>query len=95
MARTLEIPDSPTLKVVTLDASTTIEGEKIKEEFEASLPPSLADAVALEGEKEVFRRYINALVIDKQGEKRREIAARYGQGEERKRGKYLSELGIV
>lgn len=95
MARTLEIPDTPQLKTITLEASTKVDDEKVQEEFETAVPPTLADAVAFEGEKGVFRRYINSLVVERQGEKRREIAANAGAGVERKRGKYLQELGVL
>lgn len=98
MPRTLEIPDSPTLVTCAgdraIEVSTTVDGKKFEETFEAKLPKSLADAVSMEGEKEVFRRYLNAYVVFLQGQKRNEIAAREGQKETRKKAKYLEELGL-
>lgn len=90
----LNIPDTATLKQVELKAATG-KGEARKEiPFQAKLPASLADAIAQEGEKEVFKRYINSLVISLQAEKRNEIAAPEGDGKGRKRASYLEELGI-
>ena len=81
-------------KTVTIEVSTTIDGEKVSEPFQTDLPCSLGDAVALEGEKEVFKRFINALVIYKQGQKRQEIAAARGEGKTRVKAKYLEDLGL-
>ena len=98
MPRTLEIPDSPNMVVCAgeraIEVSTTIDGEKVEETFEAKLPRTLADAIAFEGEKEVFDRYIRAFVIFLQGQKRAEIAARKGDKAPRRKAKYLEELGL-
>lgn len=91
---TINVPEKPNLADVTLTASTGSGDDKKEEEFPAQLPRTLADAVALEGEKDVFKRYINAYVINLQGQKRAELQAKGEGGKERKRAKYLEELGL-
>lgn len=93
---TFDVPDKASARTmtVTLEASTKgPDGQPLKEEFQAELPHRLPDAIALEGADEVFRRYVNSKVIDLQGEKRRELSYSGGT-KERKRAKYLQELGI-
>lgn len=92
----LNIPSEPTLKTVTLKAATGKGDAKKEVPFEAELPASLADAIAKEGEKEVFKRYINSLVISLQANKRSEIATPDGADGKpgRKRASYMEELGI-
>lgn len=93
----INVPDrnAAIFKTVELEASTTVDGVKLETTFTTDLPASLGDAVAMEGEREIFRRVINAIVIERQGEERRKIAANSGApGKERVRAKYLSELGL-
>lgn len=78
------------VKTVTLQAGTK-GAEKV--DFQADLPLNLGSAIALEGEEGIFRRVINSLVIEKQGEKRRELQEKE-EGEGRTRAKYLQELGL-
>lgn len=93
---TINVPERKdcNLVKVSLTASTGTGDEKREEDFDAELPRTLADAIALEGEKDVFKRYINAYVIYLQGQKRAELQSKGEGGKERKRAKYLEELGL-
>lgn len=79
-------------KQVTIPVSTTVEGEKQETEFSAELPASLADAIALEGDKEVFKRFINSYVVYLQGLERNKLQSK-GTGS-RVRARYMEELGL-
>ena len=98
MPDVLEIPSrqNAALVKVPIDVSTSIDGEKVEDTFEAELPRNLESAIALEGIKDVFRRYINAYVVYLQGKRRQELVAARSTGsdKERKRAKYLEELGL-
>jgi len=95
MSMILNIPDKnqAQVKTVTLEASTTVDGEKKETEFSYDLPSTLEDAIAIEGTKGIFRRVINAMVIEAQGEERRKLAATSG-GKERVRAKYLEQFDL-
>lgn len=92
---TLEIPEKKqaNTKVVTLKVSTGKGESKTESSFEAEMPASLADAIGLEGEKAVFRRYLSSLAIELQGQERAKLAPE-GEKKERKRASYLEELGL-
>lgn len=95
MAHSLSVPDKQAARVkkVSIPVSTG-KGEGKKEDtFEEELPVTLADAIALEGEKEVFKRYINSLVIYLQG-KRRVAMGDKTAGKGRKRAAYMESLGL-
>lgn len=85
--------DQAEVKEVTLKASTGRGEAKVQEEFKVRMPSSLNDAIALEGADQVYRRYLSALAIFYQGEKRDEMTPA-GETKERKRAKYLEELGV-
>lgn len=95
MPSTINVPDKREAhtKTARLSVSTGKGDEKKTQEFEADLPVSIADAIAMEGEKAVFRRYINALVVDLQAQQRNKLAPPT-TGEGRKRAPYLAELGL-
>lgn len=92
VAGTLAVPSraDARLKACELQAGSR-DQEKVN--FTADLPLDLGSAIAMEGEVGVFRRVINSLVIEKQGEKRRELQSKE-EGGERTRAKYLTELGL-
>jgi hypothetical protein len=97
MASTLSIPDRHEAKVkeVTLKVTTGEKDNKAEQEFPAELPASLADAVALLGEKPVFKRFINAYVVYLQGVERAKLQkASETEPRERKRAQYLESLGL-
>jgi hypothetical protein len=97
MAQPLVIPDRHEAKVkeVTLKVSTGKGDDKSEQDFPAELPASLPDAIALLGEKPVFRRFINAHVVYLQGVERAKLQ-KEGDTEpkERKRAQYLESLGL-
>lgn len=93
----LNIPEKHAAQVknVTLKVSTGKGDDKNEQDFEAELPASLSDAVALLGEKGVFRRFINAHVVYLQGVKRGELQKTTDtEPKERKRAQYLESLGL-
>jgi hypothetical protein len=92
----LNFPDrkeDATTKSVKLVASTGKGDAKVTQDFEADMPASLGDAIALEGEKGVFKRYLSSLAIELQGEQRSKMAPA-GEKKERKRASYLESLGV-
>jgi hypothetical protein len=93
---TLEIPsqEHAQTKVVTLKCSTGKGDAKKEHDFQAKMPASLADAIALEGEKATFKRYLNSLAIELQGTERAKLAPEEKNGPGRKRASYLEELGV-
>lgn len=96
MASTIEVPDKQNAVTVTcpIPVSTKVNGEKKEATFEAELPKTLGSAVALYGEDEVFKKFINSLVISLQGEQRNKLQAEGGGKEPRAKAKYLDALGI-
>jgi len=92
---TLDYPEKThaQVKEVSLKCSTGKGDAKVEHDFAAKMPASLADAIALEGSKGVFRRYLNSLAIELQGEERQKLAPE-GEKKERKRARYLEELGV-
>ena len=56
------------------------------------LPINLTAAIEVLGEKKVFRTFINALVVELQGEVRPGLKANAGGG--RKKAAYLEEIGL-
>jgi len=93
---TIEVPEKQHAKVksVTLKVSTGKGDDKSEQDFQAELPASIADAVALLGEKAVFRRFINAHVVYLQGVERAKLQKDDEQPKERKRAAYLESLGL-
>lgn len=99
MAASIAVPDKhqAQVKTVTLKVSTGKEkdGNKSEQDFEADLPASIGDAVALLGEKAVFRRFINAHVVYLQGVERAKLQKETEtEPRERKRAQYLESLGL-
>lgn len=94
MPQSLEIPDRPQAetKRVKIPVSTTVDGEKKVSDFEAELPRTLASAIALYGEREVFNRFINAHVVFLQGKERNALGR--SSDKPRKRAAYLEEVGL-
>jgi hypothetical protein len=80
-------------KKVAIPVSTktnTAGGEKRESTLETEVPASLADAIKAEGEQKVYKRYLQALGIDLQGEKRRELQEK--RAGEKKRAGWMEEL---
>lgn len=93
---TLEIPDrrEAQTKIVDIPVSAKADdGETLTSEFACELPASLADAVAIDGELEVYKRYVNSKVIQHQANERRKLTST-GGGKPRTKAKYLEELGL-
>ena len=70
----------------------TGKANKIEKNVQEDVPATLDDAILAEGKQKVFRRYIQALVIELQGEHRRDLQEKTPG--ERKRAPYLETLGI-
>ena|SRR5947207_287685 len=66
--------------------------KKLNKNVNEEVPATLDDAILAEGKQKVFRRYIQALVIELQGEHRRDLQEKTPG--ERKRAPYLETLGI-
>jgi len=97
MASVIQVPDKHEAKVktVTLKVSTGKGDDKSEQDFEAELPASIGDAVALLGDKAVFRRFINAHVVYLQGVERAKLQKETEtEPRERKRAQYLESLGL-
>lgn len=92
---TMEIPEkrNAVLKAVKIPCSTGKGEDKKTSEFDAELPPTLADAIGAFGEKEVFDRFLNAYVVFLQGKERNKLAG--NDGKTRKRAPYLETLGAA
>lgn len=95
MPQTLEIPDKhqANMKQVQIDVSAGKGDDKVETKFDAELPASLEDAIAVFGKKEVFRRFINAHVVYLQSQKRNELT-KQSEEKERKRAPYLESIGL-
>lgn len=77
-------------KTVKIPVSTG-KGESKKEDIlETEVPASLKDAIAAEGETKVYKRYLQSLGIDLQGDKRRELQDK--KPGERKRASWMEEV---
>jgi hypothetical protein len=96
MPSTITIPDRHEIQVkqVELKVSTGKGDDKDETSFTAELPASLGDAVALLGERAVFRRFINAHVVYLQGVERAKLQKTDEAPKERKRAAYLESLGL-
>jgi hypothetical protein len=97
MAATVTVPDKhqAQVKQVKLKVSTGKGDDKSEQDFDAELPASLGDAIALLGEKPVFRRFINAHVVYLQGVERAKLQKEADtEPRERKRAQYLESLGL-
>jgi hypothetical protein len=97
MASSITVPDKheAKTKTVTLKVSTGKGDDKSEQDFEAELPASIGDAVALLGDKAVFRRFINAHVVYLQGVERAKLQKETEtEPRERKRAQYLESLGL-
>jgi hypothetical protein len=92
----LEVPekDKAEVRKVPIEVSTKVNGEKKETTIEKELPYRLADAIAIYGEKGVFKRFIQSLVISLQAEARAELTSDGGEAAPRTRAKYLEELGL-
>ena len=93
---TLEVPekDKAEKRMCPIEVSTKVNGEKKETTIERELPYRLVDAIAIYGDKEVFKRFIQSLVISLQAEARSELQAESGETAPRARAKYLEELGL-
>lgn len=87
----LDIPSRKEARTMVVPLEAGARGAE-KTQFSAELPADLASAIALEGEMEVMKRVVQSIVIEKQGEKRRELQAKEegSQG----RAKYMQQLGF-
>lgn len=97
MASNIAVPDKHEAKVktVTLKVSTGKGDTKSEQDFQAELPASVADAIAILGETAVFRRFINAHVVYLQGVERAKLQKETDtEPRERKRAQYLESLGL-
>ena len=97
MASQITVPDKHEAKVksVTLKVSTGKGDDKSEQDFQAELPASIEDAIALLGAKAVFRRFINAHVVYLQGVERAKLQKETEtEPRERKRAQYLESLGL-
>jgi hypothetical protein len=92
----LEVPEKSAAQVrkCPIEVSTKVNGEKKETTIERELPYRLVDAIAIYGDKEVFKRFIQSLVISLQAEARNELQAEAGETTPRTRAKYLEELGL-
>lgn len=81
------------VRTVQLEVSTGKGDQKVTNKFDADMPETLADAIALEGLPAVFKRYLSSLAIELQGKERAKLAPE-GEKKERKRASYLEELGL-
>lgn len=86
----LTIPSNPNMITIPLEAGGR---DKEKTQFSADMPADLGSAIRLEGEVEIMKRVVQSMVIEKQGEKRREIAAKE-DGKEGTRAKYMQQFGF-
>jgi hypothetical protein len=97
---TINVPnskDEAAVVTVPIKVSTKVGEEKLEDEIQRDLPKSLGDAVAIYGEKEVFKAFIQTKVIQLQNERRLELQDEAAEAKEtggRKRAKYLEELGL-
>ena len=97
---TINVPNTPEEAAtveVPIKVSTKVGEEKLEDEITRKLPRSLGDAVAIFGEKEVFKSFIQSYVIKLQNERRLELQSEASEAAEtggRKRAKYLEELGL-
>jgi hypothetical protein len=97
---TITVPESKeaaSTVTVPIKVSTKVGEEKLEDEIQRDLPKSLGDAVAIYGEKMVFKSFIQSLVISLQNERRLELQSEATEASEtggRKRAKYLEELGL-
>ena len=66
--------------------------KRLAKTFKAYLPGDLNTAVEVLGEKEVFKYFINALVVDLQQKERLKLAPPEGAG--RKKAAYMEQLGL-
>jgi hypothetical protein len=98
MPTTLNIPDrsNAQTKTVTLKVSTGKNEGRSEISFEAELPATLGDAIALYGERAVFRKFINGQAVYLQSAKRTELQKPADTPEPtiRKRAQYLEQLGL-
>jgi hypothetical protein len=92
----MEIPEKNAAQVrkCPIEVSTKVNGEKKETTIERELPYRLVDAIAIYGDKEVFKRFIQSLVISLQAEARSELQSEGGEAQPRARAKYLEELGL-
>lgn len=95
----INVPQVPDLAQVDLAVSTGHKqakegkGEVQRQSFSAQLPKSIGDAVAHLGEEKVYRLFINAYVVELQGEERQKLQPKL-EGKERKKAPYLQQLGL-
>lgn len=76
-----------------MKASTGKADSKKVTDFQVHIPKSLADAIKIEGEREVFKRYLQSLAIAIQANKRMELGDE-GEKAPRKRAGYLESVGL-
>jgi hypothetical protein len=93
---TLEVPEKNAAQTrdCPIEVSTKVNGEKKETTITKPLPYRLVDAIAIYGDKEVFKRFIQSLVISLQAEARSELQSEGGEAQPRARAKYLEELGL-
>lgn len=93
MPAVINVPDrrEARTKQVEIEVTSGKEGEEKKATFAAELPMSLADAVGMLGEQDVFKRFINSYVVYLQGKERNKLTR---SEKPRARASYLESLGI-
>lgn len=85
--------ENANFKKVRIPVSTktsTPDGSKRETVAEVEVPATLRDAIAAEGEAKVFKRYLQSLGIEIQGEHRRELQEK--KPGEKKRAGWLEEV---
>lgn len=93
MAGTITVPERSGIQIkeVEIEVSTGEGDTEKKGTFVAELPKTLGDAVALLGEQDVFRRFINSYVVFLQGKERNKLNK---DSKPRARASYLESLGL-
>ena len=83
-----------TTQEVTMNTSTGKKGtpEHKPAEFQVHIPKTLKDAIAIEGEREVFKRYLQSLAVAIQAQVRQDLGEK--KTGERKRASYLEAVGL-
>jgi len=93
MPGTITVPDRQHIQIkeVEIEVSTGDGDNEKTGKFTAELPKTLGDAVALLGEQDVFRRFINSYVVYLQGKERNKLSK---DSKPRARASYLESLGL-
>lgn len=95
MSNMLQIPSSQEAETVESEvAVSTGRGvQRVEDTFRARLPKSLADAIAIHGEREVFKKFIGSLIIELQARERARLKTE-SERRPRRRASYLDQLDL-